>query len=88
MIISVALLLALFSGFLPFFNTYWNVMQYTTAYYGALSAVERGALAVRYAGPGFDWALWRKTSKENFTNTGKNSGLKNREFLYLWRWKR
>ena len=54
MIISIALLLALFSGFFPFVNTYGNVMQYTTAYYGAVSALERGALAVRYAGPGFD----------------------------------
>ena len=54
MIISVALLLALFSGFFPFVNTYGNVMQYTTAYYGAMSALERGALAIRYTGPGFD----------------------------------
>lgn len=54
MIISVALLLALFSGFLPFMHTYGNVMQYTTAYYGAVSAIERGVLAIRYAGPGFD----------------------------------
>lgn len=54
MIISVALLLALFSGFLPFVSTYGNVMQYTTAYYGAVSAIERGVLAIRYAGPGFD----------------------------------
>lgn len=58
MIISVALLLALFSGFLPFVNMYWNVAQYTTAYYGAMSAIERWSLAIRYAGPGFDWESW------------------------------
>ena len=54
MIISIALLLALFSGFLPFAKTYGNITQYSTAYYGAISAIERGALAIRYAGPGFD----------------------------------
>lgn len=54
MIISAALMLALFSGFLPFVRNYGNMMQYTTAYYGALSAIERGVLATRYAGPGFD----------------------------------
>ena len=41
MIISLALLLALFSGFIPFVRTYGNVMQYSTAYYGAISALER-----------------------------------------------
>lgn len=61
MIISAALMLALFSGFLPFVRNYGNVMQYTTAYYGALSAVERGVLATRYAGPGFDGESgWKK----------------------------
>ena len=44
MIISIALLLALFSGFFPFVQTYGNVVQYSTAYYGAISAIERGAL--------------------------------------------
>jgi len=54
MIVSSALMLALFSSFLPFVRNYGNVAQYTTAYYGALSAVERGVLATNYAGPGFD----------------------------------
>ena len=40
MIVSSALMLALFSSFLPFVRNYGNVAQYTTAYYGALSAVE------------------------------------------------
>ena len=42
MIVASALMLALFSSFLPFVRNYGNVAQYTTAYYGALSAVERG----------------------------------------------
>lgn len=74
MIISVALLLALFSGFFPFVNTYGNVMQYTTAYYGAMSALERGALAIRYTGPGFDGESWRKAQNNGTPNNiGKSS---------------
>lgn len=74
MIISVALLLALFSGFFPFLNTYGNIMQYTTAYYGAMSAIERGALAVRYAGPGFDGESGRKSQLSGTPfNIGKQS---------------
>lgn len=81
MIISVALLLALFSGFLPFVNTYGNVMQYTSAYYGAMSALERGALAIRYAGPGFDGESGRKSEKgEASINIGNPSDIKVNNF--------
>lgn len=74
MIISIALLLALFSGFFPFVNTYGNVMQYTTAYYGAMSALERGALAIRYTGPGFDGESGRKAQNNGTPNSiGKTS---------------
>ena len=70
MIVSSALMLALFSSFLPFVRNYGNVAQYTTAYYGALSAVERGVLATNYAGPGFDWESGRKSSKQTQTPVG------------------
>lgn len=74
MIISVALLLALFSGFFPFMNTYGNVVQYSTAYYGAMSAIERWVLAVRYAGPGFDGESgWESQARATPVNTGKQS---------------
>lgn len=73
MIISVALLLALFSGFLPFVNTYGNVVQYSTAYYGAISAIERWALAIRYAGPGFDGESGWKTNWNAPQDIWKNS---------------
>ena len=58
LIISIAIMLAMFSWFLPFVNTYWNIMQYTTAYYWAMSALERWALAIRYTWPWFDWESW------------------------------
>ena len=67
MIVASALMLALFSSFLPFVRNYGNVAQYTTAYYGALSAVERGVLATNYAGPGFDGESGRKASKQTQT---------------------
>jgi len=58
LILSIAIMLAMFSWFLPFVNTYWNIMQYTTAYYWAMSALERWALAIRYTWPWFDWESW------------------------------
>ena len=70
MIVSSALMLALFSSFLPFVRNYGDVSQYTTAYYGALSAVERGVLATNYAGPGFDGESGRKASKQTQTPVG------------------
>lgn len=60
MFMGIALLLAVYSSFLPFVANYGNTMQYTAAYYGALSALERGVLAASYAGPGFDGESGRK----------------------------
>lgn len=81
MIISVALLMALLSGFFPFVNTYGNVVQYSTAYYGAISALERGALAIRYAGPGFDGESGRKAQNNGTPiNTGKQSDQRLEDF--------
>lgn len=54
MFLVLALLFAMFSTFTPFIERFGDAMEYNTAYYGALSAVERGALALRYRGPGFD----------------------------------
>lgn len=66
MFMGIALLLAMYSSFLPFMYSYGNTMQYTAAYYGALSAIERGILAATSAGPGFDGdSGWK-----NAINTG------------------
>lgn len=69
MFMGIALLLAVYSSFLPFVANYGNTMQYTAAYYGALSALERGVLAASYAGPGFDGESGRKI----WTHTGNDS---------------
>lgn len=69
MFMGIALLLAVYSSFLPFVANYGNTMQYTAAYYGALSALERGVLAASYAGPGFDGESGRKI----WTHRGNDS---------------
>lgn len=69
MFMGIALLLAVYSSFLPFVANYGNTMQYTAAYYWALSALERGVLAASYAGPGFDGESGRKI----WTHTGNDS---------------
>jgi hypothetical protein len=35
-IISVAMLFAILSSFIPFSNAYWNIAQYSSAYYAAM----------------------------------------------------
>ena len=64
-VISVAMLFAILSSFIPFSNAYWNIVQYNSAYYAAMSAVERWCLAIRYAGPWFDWESWWKYENTN-----------------------
>ncbi len=36
----------------------WTVTNYHTAYYGAISAVERAELGLRYRSPWFEWSGW------------------------------
>lgn len=62
-LVSVAMLFAILSSFIPFSNAYWNIVQYSSAYYAAMAAVERWSLAVRYAWPWFDWESWWKYSR-------------------------
>ena len=65
-IVAVAMLFAILSSFVPFSTQYWNIVQYSSAYYAAVSAIERWSLAVRKSGPGFDWESWWKyRSSEN-----------------------
>jgi len=66
----------MFSSFFPFSNQYWNIAQYTSAYYTAMSAVERWALAVKYAGHSsgwiahwFDGESWWKYIQSSNSNT-------------------
>lgn len=40
-LLVIALLFAMFSSFMPFMEKFGDAVEYNTAYYGALSAVER-----------------------------------------------
>ena len=86
-IISVAMLFAILSSFIPFSNAYWNIVQYSSAYYAAMSAVERWALAVRYAGPWFDWESWWKYTNKNlnwYNNTWNITDNWLENFISYW----
>ena len=86
-IISVAMLFAILSSFIPFSNAYWNIVQYSSAYYAAMWAVERGCLAIRYAWPGFDGESWWKYSSSSNSwhyNTWNNSDYFLPKFISYW----
>lgn len=87
LVIAIAMLFAILSSFLPFSNAYWNIVQYTSAYYSAISAIERWSLAIRYAGPGFDWESWWKydRSDDGHYNTWNASDNWIEDFVSYWR---
>ena len=84
MFMGIALLLAVYSSFLPFVQNYGNTIQYTTAYYGAISAIERWVLAANLRGPGFDGESWWKWNWSLQTNTGNRADYKIQEFYNYW----
>ena len=77
---GIALLLAVYASFLPFVQNYGNTIQYTTAYYGAISAIERGVLAANLRGPGFDGESWWKWNWSLQNNVGNPADSKIPEF--------
>lgn len=58
LVVAVWILSSVYSIFFPFMQNLWTVTQYHSAYYGALSAVERAELWLRYRSPGFVWSGW------------------------------
>ena len=84
MFMGIALLLAVYSSFLPFVQNYGNTIQYTIAYYGAISAIERWVLAANLRGPGFDGESWWKWNWSLQTNTGNRADYKIQEFYNYW----
>lgn len=84
MFMGIALLLAVYSSFLPFVQNYGNTIQYTTAYYGAISAIERWVLAANLRGPGFDGESWWKWNWSLQNNVGNPADSKISEFYNYW----
>ncbi|MFZ2150875.1 MAG: hypothetical protein WAZ12_03865 [Candidatus Absconditicoccaceae bacterium] len=50
---GLAILSSIYSIFAPFVASFGDIVDYNVAYYGAISAVERGELVLKYKGPGF-----------------------------------
>jgi len=63
---------------MPFFQNLADITEYNTAYYWALSALERGILITKYQNPWFVGSWWRN----NNTNFGPNTDANQ---LELWR---
>ena len=73
---GIALLLAVYASFLPFVQNYGNMIQYTNAYYGAISAIERGVLTANLQGPGFDGESGWRWDGKNQESIGNSSDQK------------
>jgi len=56
--VSVGILVSLYSIFFPFIQNIGNISNYNSAYYLALSSVERWELVLKYKGPWFSWSGW------------------------------
>lgn len=52
----LAILSSVYSMFAPFVESFGDIVNYNVAYYGAISAVERGELVLKYKWPGFVWS--------------------------------
>ncbi len=58
LVVAVGILASVYSIFFPFMQNIWTVHQYQTAYYGAVSSIERAELGLRYRTPWFQWTWW------------------------------
>ncbi len=61
LVVAMGILVSVYSVFFPFIQNLWTVTQYHMAYYGAMSAVERAELGLRYRAPWFagtGWFFW------------------------------
>ncbi len=61
LVVAVGILASVYSVFFPFMQNLGTVQQYHMAYYGAVSAIERAELSLKYRQPGFEWSwgfLW------------------------------
>jgi hypothetical protein len=47
-IVGVALVMSIYSLFLPFINSLGEIKMYNIAYYGAVSSLERAMLTLKY----------------------------------------
>lgn len=72
--------LLVYSTVLPFVETLGTIKFYNSAYYGAVSSVERAQLVLRYKEPGFEGTGWRIGPN----NVGPQSDHNNNDMWQLW----
>ncbi len=65
LLIWAAVVGALYSGFLTFYNNFSETENYNKAYYAAIAALERSELVVKQHEPWYEWSWWWVT-KINF----------------------
>lgn len=58
LVLILGVIANIFSIFWPFFENLSNVADYNSAYYWAVSSLERWMLVTRYKEPGFVWSGW------------------------------
>ncbi len=56
--VVIGILASVYSIFFPFMQNLWSASDYHTAYYGAVTALERAELVLKYKGPWFEWSWW------------------------------
>jgi len=51
-------LVGAYSVFSPFTQNIWDVIDFNSAYYGAIAGIERANLVLKYRSPWFEWSWW------------------------------
>lgn len=77
--IGVGILVSIYSIFLPFIKNLGEIGDYNTAYYAAISSIERGELVLKYRQPGFEGSGWYNSG----TNWGPQSDYKTWAFGFI-----
>ena len=54
--LGVGIFMSAYSSFFPFLQNIGHITEYNSAYYSAVSEVERGLLVLKYRDPGFQWS--------------------------------
>jgi type II secretory pathway component PulK len=66
LVISVAIVGALYSSFLAFYATFGDTLEYNKAYYVATAGLERAELVLKYRMPGYEGSGgWERDATSN-----------------------
>jgi hypothetical protein len=82
--VALGILASVYSIFFPFMQNLWTANNYHRAYYGAVSAVERAELVLRYRWPWFEWSGWFLWSSPYGPVSDYSTGLLPGDQEWLW----